>query len=140
MTQDIAVAGTGDDMSLRGTIERPDKAALGSVADVKQQLAAAFPGVEFTYNAEQTVQAKAACQNMPLPLRIWLFLFGVDGRYPNHTGEFTSDRGGIVQFYFEAGEPVRRISATSYGRTSGLDDNFQELARRTGWIVRYPRF
>jgi hypothetical protein len=127
-------------MSLRGVIERPDKAPLGSIAQVKQQLAEVFPGVTFVYQAEEPDGAKAAWANMSPLLRIWLFFFGVDGRYPNYSGYFTGDQGGMIEFYFEAVEPIRTISATSYGRTGGLDDYFDRLARKSGWVIQYPRY
>jgi hypothetical protein len=77
---------------------------------------------------------------MSLLLRLWLVLFGVDRRYPCYRGSFQRSKGGAVQFYFAAEEPVAKISATSYGMTSGLDSDFDRLAEATGWIVKYPRF
>ena len=77
---------------------------------------------------------------MPLFLRLWLFVFGVKDRYPNYHGYFERSRGGAVEFHFLAEEPVRWIRATSYGRTGGLDSNFDRLSAATGWVVKYPRF
>lgn len=127
-------------MSLRGVIRRPDKAPLGTIADIQSQLSEAFPGVRFVYDAEEPKGSAQARKLMPIYLRIWLSLFGVDGRYPCYRGYFVRSQGGGVEFYFEATEPVRSVSATSYGMTSGLDTNFDRLEKDAGWIVRYPRF
>jgi hypothetical protein len=78
---------------------------------------------------------------MSLFSRLWLSVFGVDGRYPNHRGYFQHAQGGAVEFYFEAEEPVRRISAILYGSTtSRLAENFNRLSSATGWLVKFPRF
>lgn len=127
-------------MSLRGVIQRPDKAPLGSVSEVKLHLSEAFPGVSFIYQAEEPPGAAVARKSMSLFLRLWLLAFGVDGRYPNHHGYFKQEQGGAVEFYFEAVEPVRWISATLYGRATGLAGNFDHLSAATGWMVKYPRF
>jgi hypothetical protein len=127
-------------MSLRGVIQRPDKAPLGSSSEVKRQLSKAFPGVNFTYQAEEPPGVARVRKNMSLFLRLWLSVFGVDRRYPHHHGHFMQEQGGAVEFYFEADEPVRWISTTMYGRTMGLAGNFDHLFAATGWIVKYPRF
>jgi hypothetical protein len=107
---------------------------------VKHHLFDAFPGVTFTYQSEEPPGMAEAHKRMPLFLRLWLLVFGVETRYPHHRGYFERDRGGAVEFYFVAEEPVRWIEATLYGMTAGLDDNFDRLSAATGWMIKYPRF
>jgi hypothetical protein len=127
-------------MSLRGTIRRSDGKPLGTVAEVQRRLSEAFPGTGFIYEASAPAGQTEAGKSMSLLLRLWLVLFGVDRRYPCYRGSFQRSEECAVQFYFSAHEPVAKISATSYGMTSGLDDDFDRLAEATGWIVKYPRF
>ena len=77
---------------------------------------------------------------MALLLRFWLSIFGTKTRYPHHHGYFESGNGGAVEFYFPAIEPVRWVTATSYGMTAGLDGHFDRLFAATGWKIVYPRF
>jgi hypothetical protein len=125
-------------MSLRGTIRKPDNAPLGTEEDVKRHLSDAFPGVRFVYEAEEP--PGLASVKLPLLLRLWLAVFGVKTQYPNHHGYFEREGGGAVEFYFPAKQPVHWITATSYGMTAGLDDNFARLSAATGWEIAYPRF
>jgi hypothetical protein len=54
-------------------------------------------------------------------------------RYPHHSGLFERDSPpAFVQFYFEAGDPIHWIRATSYGMTSGLDEIFDRLSAPLG--------
>ena len=127
-------------MSLRGVIRRPDRTALGSVADVQLQLSRVFPGVQFVFSAEEPSGAVEARKHMPVMLRLWLRLFEVDGRYPCCNGSWEREKslgGGAIEFYFETSEPVRYISATGYGRTGGFDALYQDLERNTGWRIKY---
>ena len=73
-------------------------------------------------------------------MRLWVTVFGGTIEYPNHHGYFERDEGGAVEFYFLAKRPVYWITATSYGMTAGLDDNFARLSAKTGWKIAYPRF
>jgi hypothetical protein len=137
------VAANGEarlEMSLRGTIRRPDNGPLGTVEEVKRHLSDAFPGTRFVYQAAEPPGVAEAHKNMPLFLRLWLSIFGERTNYPNHHGYFERDTGGTIEFYFEGREPVRWITATSYGMTAGLDDNFDRLSSATGWVIKYPRF
>jgi hypothetical protein len=127
-------------MSLRGTIRRPDNGPLGTEEDVRRRLSDAFPGVRFEYQAEVPPGLARAHQQMSLFLRLWLAIFGIKTRYPNHHGYFESGNGGAVEFYFPAKHPVHWITATSYGMTAGLDGNFDRLFAATGWKIVYPRF
>lgn len=130
-------------MSLRGVIRKSDRTVLGSVADVQLQLSRAFSGVRFVYLAEESSVAIEARKHMSLALRLWLMLFGVDGRYPCCNGywERAEDLGGgAIQFYFETDGPVRYVSATAYGRTQGFDALFDELEKSTGWKINYGFF
>jgi hypothetical protein len=68
-----------------------------------------------------------------------LAAFGERVRYPHWTGIYEGN-GSIVEFYFEAVEPVKWVKATSYRMTAGLDDNFGRLSAATGWVVKYPWF
>jgi hypothetical protein len=103
-------------------------------------LSDAFPGVRFEYQAEEPAGLALARQQMSLWLRLWLSIFGTDVRYPRRYGCFERRNGGVVEFYFVAEQPVRRIEATSYGMTAGLDENFDRLSAATGWKIVYPRF
>jgi hypothetical protein len=125
-------------MSLTGTIRRRDRGPLGTVEEVKRRLSGAFPGVRFTYEAQEPPGLAAV--RLPLALRLWHSVFGVKARYPRHHGIFERDNSAVVEFSFEAREPVRWIRATSYGMTAGLDRNFDELSSATGWVTVYPRF
>jgi hypothetical protein len=125
-------------MSLRGTIRRPDKGPLGTVDEVKHHLSEAFPGVQFSYVAEEPCGLAEVRKNMSLLLRLWRLVLSERTRYPHHYGLFEGT--GAVEFYFEPEEPVRWIRSTSYGRTTGLHDNFDRLHMTTGWVVVYPRF
>jgi len=128
-------------MSLRGTVRRPDKGPLGSVEEVKRHLSKAFPGVRFTYQANEPPGSAAARKKMSLFLRLWLSVFSVETRYPHYHGYFERlGQGGAVEFYLLTEEPVRWIRATSYGMTAGLGDHFDRLSAATGWVVKYPRF
>jgi len=130
-------------MSLRGVIRKPDRNALGSVADVQLQLSRVFLGVRFVYLAEEPLGAIEARKRMSLTLRLWLILFGVDGRYPCCNGSWERAEnlgGGAIEFYFETNGPVRYISATGYGRTGGFDALYEELERSTGWKINYGFF
>ena len=130
-------------MSLRGVIRKPDRTALGSVADVQLQLSRVFPGVRFVYLAEEPLGAIEARKHMSLTLRLWLILFGVDGRYPCCNGSWKRAEnlgGGAIEFYFETDEPVRYVSATGYGRTGGFDALYEELEKSTGWKINYGFF
>lgn len=130
-------------MSLRGVIRKPDRTALGSVADVQLQISRVFPGVRFAYIAEEPLGAIKARKHMSLTLRLWLMLFGVDGRYPCCNGSWERAEnlgGGAIEFYFETNEPVRYVSATGYGRTGGFDALFEELEKSTGWKINYGFF
>jgi hypothetical protein len=127
-------------MSLRGTIRRSDNGPLGTEEDIKRCLADAFPGVRFEYQAGESPSFARAHEQLPLLLRFWLSIFGTKTRYPNYYGYFESGNGGAVEFYFPAEQPVRQIAATSYGRTAGLDGNFDRLFAATGWKIVYPRF
>jgi len=73
-------------------------------------------------------------------LRLWLLIFATKTGYPNYHGYFERDNGGAVEFYFLAEQPVRWITATSYGMTAGLDADFDRLFSATGWKITYPRF
>jgi hypothetical protein len=126
-------------MSLSGTIRRPDKGPLGSVDDVRRRLADAFPGVAFALQRAEPPADKVVRDHMSFFLPLWTAAFGARVRYPHWTGMYeTSD--GVVEFYFEAVEPVAWISATAYGTTSGLNDNFARLSAATGWVVKHPWF
>lgn len=130
-------------MSLRGVIRKPDRTALGSVADVQLQISRVFTGVRFAYIAEEPLGAIEARKHMSLTLRLWLMLFGVDGRYPCCNGSWERAEnlgGGAIEFYFETNEPVRYVSATGYGRTGGFDTLFEELEKSTGWKINYGFF
>ena len=130
-------------MSLRGVIRKPDRSALGSVADVQLQLGRVFPGVRFVYLAEEPLAAIEARKRMSLALRLWLILFGVDGRYPCCNGSWERAEnlgGGAIEFYFETDEPVRYVSATGYGRTGGFDALYEQLEKSTGWKINYGFF
>ena len=127
-------------MSLRGTIRRPDNRPLGTEQDVMRRLSDAFPGVRFEYQAEPPPGLTSARKYMPIFLRLWLAVFGVKTRYPNHHGYFDPGTGGAVEFYFLAKQPVHWITATAYGMTAGLNDNFDQLSAVTGWKIVYPRF
>jgi hypothetical protein len=107
---------------------------------VKRHLSDAFPGARFSYHAQEPPGLAALGLRLPLMLRLWLLAFGVKTRYPRYYGLFERDIGGIVEFHFEAQEPVRWVWATSYGMTGGLDANFHRLFAATGWITVYPRF
>lgn len=127
-------------MSLRGVIRKPDRTALGSVADVQLQLSRVFAGVRFVYLAEEPPGAIEARKHMSLALRLWLMLFGVNGRYPCFTGSWERGEnlgGGAIEFYFETNGPVRYVSATCYGRTRGFDALFEELKKNTGWKTNF---
>ncbi|WP_166302285.1 MULTISPECIES: hypothetical protein [unclassified Bradyrhizobium] len=104
------------------------------------RLSDAFPGIRFQYEAEEPPGSVAARAQMSILLRAWLFLFGSDTPYPRRQGYFENGKGGSVEFYFEARQPVRSITAISYGMTAGLDDNFDRLYAATGWKIVYPRF
>lgn len=125
-------------MSLRGTIRRSDNGPLGTEEDVKRRLSDAFPGVRFVYQAEAPPGLAQA--QIPFLLRVWQLIFGVKTPYPNYHGYFEPGNGGVVEFYFQAKEPVYWITATSYGMTTGLDENFDRLFGATGWKIVYPRF
>ena len=130
-------------MSLRGVIRKPDRTALGSVADVQLQLSRVFPGLRFVYLPEEPLVAIEARRNMSLTLRLWLILFGVDGRYPCCNGSWERAEnlgGGAIEFYFETNGPVRYVSATGYGRTGGFDALYEELEKSTGWKINYGFF
>jgi hypothetical protein len=130
-------------MSLRGVIRKSDGTALGSVTDVQLQLSRVFPGVRFVYWAEEPPAAIEAEKRMSLALRLWLMLFGVDGRYPCCNGYWERAEnlgGGVIQFYFETNGPVRYVSATGYGRTQGFDALYEELEKNTGWKINYGFF
>ena len=99
-----------------------------------------FPGVRFEYQAAEPPGMISAREQMPFWLRLWLAVFGAETRYPRRYGYFQRDRGGAVEFYFVAEQPVRWIEATSYGSTGGLDENFNRLSAATGWKIVYPRF
>ncbi len=103
-------------------------------------LSDAFPGVRFEYQAEEPPGLALARQQMSLWLRLWLSIFGTETRYPRRSGYFESGNGGAVEFYFVAEQLVRWIEATSYGRTGGLDKNFDRLSAATGWKIVYLRF
>ena len=127
-------------MSLSGTIRRLDKGPLGTVQEVQQRLAEAFPGVRFVYEAQEPPAVAMSLRMRPWFLRLWLAIFGVTTRYPRYQGCFERESGGAVEFYFEAKEPVRSIRTTCYGLTAGLDDNFDRLAAATGWTTVHPSF
>lgn len=130
-------------MSLRGVIRKSDRTALGSVADVQLQLSRVFPGVRFVYLAEEPAAAVAAQGQLSSALRLWLMLFGVDGRYPCCNGCWERAEnlgGGIIDFYFETSGPVRYVSATGYGNTGGFDALYEELEKKTGWKINYGFF
>ena len=130
-------------MSLRGVIRKSDRTALGSVADVQLQLSQVFAGVRFVYFAEEPPGAIEARKHMSLVLRLWLTLFGVNGRYPCCNGYWERGEnlgGGAIEFYFETNEPVRYVSATGYGRTGGFDALYDELEKNTGWKINYGFF
>lgn len=96
--------------------------------------------MRFEYEPEERPVTPAVRSQMPLWLRVWLFVFGQDVPYPRRYGYFQNGRGGSVEFYFVAEQSVRWIEATSYGNTTGLDENFDRLAAATGWKIVYPRF
>lgn len=130
-------------MSMRGVIRKADRTALGSVAEVQLQLSRVFPGVRFVYLAEEPPAAVAAGRNMSFAFRLWLMLFGVDGRYPCCNGYWERAEnlgGGAIQFYFETSGPVRYVSATGYGNTGGFDALYEELEKLTGWKINYGFF
>jgi hypothetical protein len=127
-------------MSLTGTIRRPNRDPLGTVEEVEHHLSDAFPGVQFSYHAQEPPGLAALGLRLPLMLRLWLLAFVVKTRYPCYYGLFKRDNGGTVEFHFEAQEPVRWVKATLYGMTGGLDANFDRLFAATGWITVYPRF
>jgi hypothetical protein len=105
------------------------------------RLSEAFPGIQFQYEAEEHPGIAAVRDQMPIWLRVWMFVFGTtDTPYPRRYGYFQRAGGGTVEFYFVAEQPVRWIEATSYGMTAGLDENFDRLAAATGWKILYPRF
>ena len=105
-----------------------------------RHLSDAFPGVRFAYQGEEPPGAASARKRMPLYLRLWLSVFGVGTRYPNHCGYFKRSNGGVVEFSFPAAQTVHWIEATSYGMTAGLANNFNRLSAATGWVIKYPRF
>ena len=105
-----------------------------------RRLSDAFPGVRFEYQPEEPAGEALARQQMPLLLRFWLSVFGTETRYPRRYGYFEPGNGGAVEFYFVAEQPVRWITATSYGRTAGFDEYFKRLSAATGWEIVYPRF
>lgn len=130
-------------MSLRGVIRKSDRTALGSVADVQLQLSRVFAGVRFVYLAKEPPSAIEARKQTSLALRLWLMLFGVNGRYPCCNGSWERVEnlgGGAIEFYFEANGPVRYVCATSFGRTQGFDALFEELEKNTGWKINYGFF
>lgn len=130
-------------MSLRGVIRKPDRTALGSVTDVQLQLSRVFTGVKFVYLAEEPRGAVEAQKHMSLTLRLWLKLFGADGRYPCCNGSWERAEnlgGGAIEFYFETNGPVRYVSATGSGRTGGFDALYEELEKNTGWKINYGFF
>jgi hypothetical protein len=126
-------------MSLRGTIRRPDKGPLGPEEEVMRHLSGAFPGVRFEYEVEEPPGMASAGKQMSFWLRLWLSVSGTETRYPRRHGYFENGRGGGIEFYFVAENPVRWIEATSYGMTGGLDENFDRLSASTGWKIVYPR-
>jgi hypothetical protein len=126
-------------MSLRGTIRSPDGHPLGSVDEVRRRLADAYPGVGFTWQKQEPPAAKAVRDHMSFSLPLWLAVFGERVRYPHWAGTYDSS-SGVVEFYFEAVEPVTWVRATSYGMTAGLNDSFGRLSAATGWVVKYPWF
>ena len=103
-------------------------------------LSRAFPDVRFQFEAAEPPAAAEVRRSMSWFLRLWLATFGTSVAYPRRYGFFESGTGGAVEFYFHAEQPVRWIMATSYGRTGGLDDNFDRLYAATGWKVFYGRF
>ena len=130
-------------MSLRGVIRKPDRTALGSLADVQLQLSRVFLGVRFVYMAEEPPGAIEARKHMSLAPRLWLMLFGVNGRYPCCNGSWERAEklgGGSIEFHFETNGPVQYVSATGYGRTEGFDALYEELEKNTGWKINYGFF
>ena len=105
-----------------------------------RRLSDAFPGVRFEYQAEEDSGSASVRQQMSLWLRLWLSVFGTETRYPRRYGYFETGSGGAIEFYFEAEQPVRWITSTSYGMTAGLDEYFNRLSAATGWEIVYPHF
>ena len=130
-------------MSLRGVIRKSDRTALGGMTEVQLQLSRVFPGVRFVYLAEEPAGAIEARKHMSLTLRLWLMLFGVNGRYPCCNGYWERVEnlgGGAIEFYFETDGLVRYVSATGYGNTLGFDALYDQLEKNTGWKINYGFF
>ena len=93
-------------MSLRGTIRRSDHSPLGSVEEVRQHLSDSFPGVKFTLQEEEPLGVAEAFKRISWFLRLWLIVLGDRDRYPHWYGAYEA-ASHVVEFYFEADEPVR---------------------------------
>ena len=120
-------------MSLTGFIRRPDRAALGSDEEVKRQISTHFPGVNFTFQAEEPPAMRDMRQRLNLsddsPWSV---------PYPRHFGDIRSPSGWVIEFEFVAGPSVPWISSTAYGKTAGLDETFERMEKATGWETYYP--
>ena len=117
-------------MSLRGVIRKSDRTALGSVADVQLQLSRVFAGVRFVYFAEEPPGAIEARTQMSLALRLWLTLFGVDGRYPAATA---TGSGGSIWVAAQLNSILRRMSPFDMSARLAMEERGDSTPYTNNW-------
>ena len=125
-------------MSLTGFIQRPDGAPLGSEEDVMRQLSIFFPGMKFTYEAEEPPGSREAGRRYSLFLKLWMQSFGWGVPYPRHYGVVENPMVWVIEFHFVAKPVVPWVQTTSYGMPTGVDEIFERLRQATGWVTYYP--
>jgi len=125
-------------MSLTGFIRRPDGAPLGSEEEVMRQLSMHFPGVKFTYEAEEPPGSRRAKELYSPLLKLWMHFFGWSVPYPRHYGVVENPTVWVVEFHFVAKPVVPWVQTTSYGMPTGVDETFERLRQATGWVTYYP--
>jgi hypothetical protein len=122
-------------MGLDGTIKRLDGNPLGAVADVRQALAVAFPGIELGLLPSGTEKIRAAAEHgivFPDVIRQAL-----ESTPAEHGGDYEG-LGFSAQFNLGSSEIVKQVDIVLYGKTAASGPMFALLEERYGWVTTHP--
>ena len=103
-----------------------------------RHLSTFFPGVKFTYEAEEPPGSREARKRYSLFLKLWMQFSGRGVPYPRHHGVVENRMGWVIEFHFVAKPVVAWVQTTSCGMPTGVDEIFERLRQATGWVTYYP--
>ena len=121
-------------MGLNAELYRLDGQPLGSIENVKELLAEAFPGARFI-----TIEKKPdvpGYERLASLLRLSGFQIR-EVKYPHYAANFEGEEFA-VEFEIDADPIVQIVRLTFYGRgVNNASPHLDQLCGKTGWQIRY---